>query len=53
MCLQEKTHGIFLISEKIVRCPPLRRRGLHDGGHVGAATGRGAKRRQAFRGGTS
>ena len=30
------------------RCPTLRNRGLHDVGHVGAATGRGAKPRQAF-----
>ena len=29
------------------RCPTLRNRGLHDVGHVGAATGRGAKPRQA------
>ena len=28
----------------------LRNRGLHDVGHVGAATGRGAKPRQAFQG---
>ena len=28
--------------------PKLRNRGLHDVGHVGAATGRGAKPRQAF-----
>ena len=30
------------------RCPTLRNRGLHDVGHVGAATGRGAKPRQAI-----
>ena len=28
--------------------PTLRNRGLHDVGHVGAATGRGAKPRQAI-----
>ena len=28
----------------------LRNRGLHNVGHVGAATGRGAKPRQAFQG---
>ena len=32
------------------RCPTLRNRGLHDVGHVGAATGLGAKPRQAFQG---
>ena len=32
------------------RCPTLQNRGLHDVGHVGAATGRGAKPRQAFQG---
>ena len=31
-------------------CPTIRNRGLHDVGHVGAATGRGAKPRQAFQG---
>ena len=46
----KKSHGIFLLPRKIVPCPPLRRRGLHDVGHVGAATGRGVKPRQAFRG---
>ena len=32
------------------RYPTLQNRGLHDVGHVGAATGRGAKPRQAFLG---
>lgn len=32
------------------RCPTLRNERLHDVGHVGAATGRGAKPRQAFLG---
>ena len=45
--------AFFWFLKKIVRCPPLRRWGLHDVGHVGAATGRGVKPRQAIPGGTS
>ena len=50
MVLLENSWHFVDFQEKIIRCPPLRRRGQHDVGHVGAATGRGAKPRQAFRG---